>query len=120
MNDTNDTGCESRCDGEEWWARRPLPAKICLGIGFGILGVGLVFAFGFLVMKLWNALMPDIFGLREITYWQAWGLFLLSTILFKGFGSGGGHGKTERRRKSELKRHLHGMGTKGAEGSERE
>jgi hypothetical protein len=28
--------------------------------------------------------MPDIFGLKPITYWQAVGLFVLSHLLFKG------------------------------------
>ena len=36
-------------------------------------------------MGLWNALMPSLFALRAITYWQALGLFLLSKILFGGF-----------------------------------
>jgi len=34
-------------------------------------------------MLLWNWLMPGIFGLVEIGYWQAMGLNLLSSILFK-------------------------------------
>src|SRR5262249_33286476 len=34
---------------------------------------------------LWNGLMPEIFGLRTITYWQALGLIVLSWILFRGF-----------------------------------
>ncbi len=38
--------------------------------------------FGTLVMALWNHLMPDIFGLTTITFWQAIGLFVLSHILF--------------------------------------
>ncbi len=38
--------------------------------------------FGTLVMALWNHLMPDIFGLTTITFWQAVGLFVLSHILF--------------------------------------
>lgn len=33
---------------------------------------------------LWNWLMPIIFGLKEITIWQALGLNILCTILFKG------------------------------------
>jgi len=55
----------------------------------GIVAGGLVFAFvmaflfGYFVMLLWNWLMPAIFGLVEITYWQAWGLVLLAHILFK-------------------------------------
>lgn len=36
------------------------------------------------VQYLWNWLMPDIFGLREITYWQAFGLFLLAKLFFGG------------------------------------
>jgi hypothetical protein len=41
------------------------------------------------VMQLWNHLLPDIFHLGIITFWQAMGLFILSKILF-GFGKGGG------------------------------
>jgi hypothetical protein len=32
---------------------------------------------------LWNLLMPDIFGLPSIGFWQAIGLNLLSAILLK-------------------------------------
>ena len=42
-----------------------------------------VIALGFPLMIVWNWLMPSIFGLPEITFWQAIGLNLLSTILFK-------------------------------------
>jgi hypothetical protein len=38
---------------------------------------------GYPLMLLWNWLIPTIFGLPEITLWQALGLSLLSTILFK-------------------------------------
>ena len=34
------------------------------------------------LMWLWNALMPAIFGLGKITFWQAFGLELLIGILF--------------------------------------
>ena len=37
--------------------------------------------FGFAVKELWNWLMPTIFGLTSITFWQAWGLLVLSWIL---------------------------------------
>lgn len=43
----------------------------------------------FVVMLLWNGLLPDIFHLPLINFWQAMGLFVLSKILF-GFGKGGG------------------------------
>jgi hypothetical protein len=35
------------------------------------------------VMLLWDWLMPGIFGLREITWFEAWGLLFLSWLLFK-------------------------------------
>lgn len=35
------------------------------------------------LMFLWNWLMPLIFGLKTITWIQAWGLMLISAILFK-------------------------------------
>ena len=38
---------------------------------------------GFPLMILWNWLMPTIFYLDEITFWQALGLNALATILFK-------------------------------------
>lgn len=43
---------------------------------------------GFVVMNLWNWLIPAIFHLGFIDFWQAVGLFVLSKILF-GFGKGG-------------------------------
>ena len=47
---------------------------------------------GFAVEYLWNWLMPAIFGLRMITYWQAVGLFLLGKILLGGIHKHGGYG----------------------------
>jgi hypothetical protein len=37
---------------------------------------------GLPLMLLWNWLMPVIFGLSEISFWQAVGLNLLASILF--------------------------------------
>ena len=59
---------------------------VARGIGFGILFVGL---FSLLVLLLWNWLMPVIFGLTTITFIQAFGLLILSKILFFGFHRGG-------------------------------
>jgi hypothetical protein len=39
-------------------------------------------------MFLWNALMPEIFGLSILSYWQAAGLVILARILFGGLGPG--------------------------------
>lgn len=42
--------------------------------------VGLLIMFP--IMWLWNWLMPSIFGLGEITAWQALGLYTLCQTLF--------------------------------------
>lgn len=63
---------------------------------FGVLLFLLIVAAGFgeAVLHLWNWLMPVVFGLHAITYWQALGLLGLSWILFGGWrgwhGPGGG------------------------------
>ena len=41
------------------------------------------FGLGFIVMLLWNWLMPVIFGLTTITIWQSFGLILLSSLLLR-------------------------------------
>src|ERR1700750_1576644 len=45
-------------------------------------------AFGFIVMLLWNAVLPDLLGLKQISFWQALGLLVLCKILFGGFKGG--------------------------------
>lgn len=42
-----------------------------------------VMILGFPVQILWNLLMPELFGLQTIGFWQAVGLNFLSTLLFK-------------------------------------
>ncbi|HSH24902.1 MAG TPA: hypothetical protein VLA13_05115 [Massilibacterium sp.] len=38
---------------------------------------------GFPIMWLWNGLLPELFSMTTITYWQAVGLNLLSSLLIK-------------------------------------
>jgi hypothetical protein len=52
---------------------------------FGVAFFG--FIFGYIIMWLWNQLMPQIFGLPVITYWQGVGIFILARILLGTFGS---------------------------------
>jgi hypothetical protein len=73
--------------------------RIAIGIAFFLAFLIFVFLGGFVVQWLWNWLMPDIFGLRTINWWEAFGLLALSRILFGGFGRGGGsHGPSRHRR----------------------
>ena len=45
---------------------------------------------GAVVMALWNWLLPSLFGLPTVTFWQALGLLALSRILFGGVRLSGG------------------------------
>ncbi|MGA8073900.1 MAG: HMG-box domain-containing protein [Candidatus Acidiferrales bacterium] len=60
-----------------------------------------IFIGGELVMRLWNWLLPTLFGWRQITFWQAFGLLALCRILFGGLGMHGSHRSNFRRRMGE-------------------
>jgi hypothetical protein len=67
-----------------------------------------VAGFGSAVWQLWNMLMPHLFGLPSLGFWQAVGLMALSWLLFGGWrgagglsgprSSGGRHAMTEQER----------------------
>jgi hypothetical protein len=55
---------------------------------------GVVVGLGEAVLQLWNWLMPSLFGLHPITFWQAVGILALSWILFgKAFLGGRPYGR---------------------------
>ena len=59
---------------------------------FRFAGIGIMLAtcavFGAAVMLLWNVLLPQLFNLPPINYWQAAGLLILARLLFGGIGGG--------------------------------
>jgi hypothetical protein len=55
---------------------------------FAFFGILFLAVFTFVVMRLWNWLVPAVFGWHVINYWQALGLLVLSKILFGGFRGG--------------------------------
>jgi uncharacterized membrane protein YGL010W len=67
--------------------------KIVVMVVLGIL------ALGWVVMLLWNWLLPNLIaGVHEISYVQALGVLVLSKILFGGFrGHGGWHKRKHHR-----------------------
>ena len=73
------------------WSGQPQWVKIPFYVVFGaIAAVGFGLLFGIVIRELWNWLMPMLFGLPLITFWQGVGLFILAKILFGGCGSGSG------------------------------
>jgi hypothetical protein len=97
-------------DTEKWhgkrWAEWSLQRKILAICGGIVAGAGLIVLFGFVFMWLWNGLMPRIFNLPAIDYWQGWGLVVLSSILFKGTSHKGGSVQ-DRRRKHLIRERMH-------------
>jgi hypothetical protein len=87
------------------WQDMSIGLRVLAVIGGIIAGAGLLALFGFIVMLLWNALMPRLFGLPEIGYWEAWGIVILSHILFGGLGHG--NRVAERRRRRHLRERIH-------------
>ena len=79
------------------WNEVPKPIQIIVYTVLGVIaafGFGLLF--GWIVVWLWNWLMPLIFGLPTITFWQGVGLFILAKILFGGFNSGSSSKKSKK------------------------
>jgi hypothetical protein len=72
--------------------------KLLLMAPLVIVGMLLFVAIGgAIVMLLWNWLLPALFGWRQITFWQALGILVLSRVLFGGFGRHGFSGSMRRR-----------------------
>jgi hypothetical protein len=68
----------------EWIVKRIMFALIFVPIA--------IFVFGEIVHLLWNWLMPALFHLSAITFWQALGLMVLSWLLFGGLRGAGRFG----------------------------
>jgi Ca2+/H+ antiporter, TMEM165/GDT1 family len=55
---------------------------------FLLIGTAALLIFGYVVMGLWNAILPAVLHVGTISFWQALGILLLSKILFGGFHGG--------------------------------
>jgi hypothetical protein len=74
---------------------------IGLTIGGVVFAVFFAFLFGIVVKVLWNWLMPGLFGLGTITFWQAFGIVLLAKILF------GSHGHSHKKYDNRGEQYFH-------------
>ena len=65
--------------------------KLFWMIPAAIVGIALfILIGGEIVMRLWNWLLPALFGWKQIGFWQAVGLLALCRILFGSHGFRGG------------------------------
>lgn len=79
--------------------------RFARGFVFALAGLAMLALFGAAVLYLWNAVVPDVFGLHPITFWQALGMLTLSWILFGGAGmfrGGKGHCGMRHRMTSDM------------------
>src|SRR5579862_9576099 len=79
--------------------------RMVRGVKCVLIALAAALLFGFVVMSLWNWVVPPVFGLHAIGYGQALALLVLTRILFggfrRGFGGGFGPGMHWRRRMME-------------------
>jgi hypothetical protein len=66
-----------------WWLKKAVAVAALIVLACA--------ALGWVVMALWNWLLPALFGLTTITFWQGLGLFVLGRLLFGGMRLFGGH-----------------------------
>jgi hypothetical protein len=69
---------------------------IAKGIAIVIAVIVFIAVFSWVVMLLWNSLVPALFHGPALSYWQAFGVLLLSRILFGGIRGHRGHGHWRR------------------------
>ncbi len=77
--------CCGKKRGKGYWIKCAIFIPIAVAAG--------VFGFGWVVMTLWNWLLPALFGVGVISFWQALGILVLAKILFGGFKGCHGHSK---------------------------
>lgn len=66
------------------------------------IAIAALFLFGWVVMHLWNSILPGVIGVATITFWQAVGILVLSKILFGGFKGCHGHSGFHHNHRYEL------------------
>jgi len=72
--------------------------KVAKGVAILVAVIAFLVVLGWLVMTLWNWLVPALFRGPTIGYWQALGLLVLSRLLVGGWrGRGGWHGHWRQR-----------------------
>ena len=59
---------------------------ISFTLGGVILAIAFALVFAIIVQLIWNSLMPALFDLKTITFWQAFGIIILVKLLFGSFG----------------------------------
>ena len=81
-------------DKNKYASRKFTPIKV---LGFACIFLVLLTLASWVVMFLWNAILPEVTGVKPLDFWKAAGLLILAKILFGGFGKGRGGWKNSKR-----------------------
>ena len=74
---------EERPGGRRQWGVLRIIGMVLGGLAVAVIAA---FVFGWFVQLLWNWLMPSLFGLVKLTYWQSFGIIVLAKLIFSPFG----------------------------------
>ncbi len=77
--------------------------KVLKIIGMVLLGIAAVFVFGWVTQLLWNWLMPKLFELPTVTYWEGLGVIVLTSILFGRLGGGSSDSKKKEKKSRPIR-----------------
>jgi hypothetical protein len=80
------------CCSSDRWSKLPKSARCALfAVKAVVLLTGFVLLFGYVTMRVWNAVLPDISSLPPLTFWQAVGLLVLARLFTGRFSHGRHH-----------------------------
>ena len=86
---------------KRWFVLGPIAILLCALIALVAVGG---------VTLLWNWLLPPIFGIRQITFWQALGIMFLCRLLFGTFGlRGAARSRMRERMRERMEERVAGM-----------
>ena len=93
---------KAKFEMSEWWNQRSTPEQVVMVTILGVLAIGAFAGFVFVFMAIWNAIVPQVFGIVALNYWQALGIMVLSWIVFGGVGSSSNNSRSRRSRGKKL------------------
>lgn len=89
---------------------KKMEQRIKKGVLFVPIFIGGLFLFTWVVMLLWNNILPEVItSVKDISYFQAMGILVLSKILFGGFGRRNSGGWRNKEKWMDMKEKFSGM-----------
>lgn len=77
--------CEKMVEGLNMLGGSPFNIALVIIVMIAA-GVGMFLLVNLLFKWLWNTTIPEVFGLKALTFWQAFRILVIVSLLFGGFG----------------------------------